>query len=91
MAKSSEKFITWLPNQEWEVEKIISQNLNFFLVKWQNWDSCYNTWEPRENVEGWEGFYDFECEQAKNLGLPIPPRGVRGGIKKCQRRQEKEV
>lgn len=41
----------------YEVECIISHSENngqidSYLVKWAGWDSCYNTWEPSENVKG---------------------------------------
>lgn len=86
-----DEFITWLPGQEWLVEEILEQDKNKFLVKWKGWDEKFNTWEPRENVESWEGFYKFECERAKKHGQPMPARGVRGGIKKCKRTLEKHV
>ena len=65
------EFVSWLPDQEWDVEAILSQNKNLFLVKWKDWDVQYNTWEKRSNVEGWAGFQKFELERAKKLGLNL--------------------
>lgn len=89
----SGEYISWLPGQEWEVDEILGYDIlkNKFLVKWKGWNEKYNTYEPRENVEGWEGFYNFECERAIKLGLPKPPRGVRGGINAIQKKEEKKV
>ena len=87
----TDEFVSWLPDQEFVVEDILQQNNNLFLVKWLDWEAKYNTQEKRSNVEAWHGFHNFECERAERLGLPKPTRGVRGGIKKCQRTQNKNV
>ncbi|CAK9815528.1 Eukaryotic translation initiation factor 2 subunit 3 [Anthophora quadrimaculata] len=38
----------------WEVERIIAKkiqkNMPMYLIKWKNWDSHYNTWEPASNL-----------------------------------------
>lgn len=38
----------------WEVEKILAKKeikgIPTYLIKWKNWDSEYNTWEPMSNL-----------------------------------------
>ena len=30
---------------------ICVQNVDFYLIKWQGWASCFNSWEPKSNLE----------------------------------------
>lgn len=42
--------------QVYDVEYIMDHKIerkkHFYLVKWENWDSKYNTWEPSDHLEG---------------------------------------
>ena len=49
----------WKKNEEsvWEIEDIIDQRttpegVQQVLIKWENWPSKFNTWEPVENLNG---------------------------------------
>lgn len=49
------KRISWDPNKEYEVEKIIDHLVGkkkriWYLVKWKGWSEKYNTYEPVENL-----------------------------------------
>ncbi len=70
----------------WDVECILDQNDDQFLVKWLDWNA--DSWEPRENVENWEGFYAWECYWAEKNGNPKPKPGVRTNCGKAKRKNQ---
>lgn len=54
----------------WEVEKILQKREQngeaLYLIKWKNWDSKYNTWEPIRNLINCEDLLrEFEEERQK--------------------------
>lgn len=56
----------------YEVEKVvgkkIEKNTVFYLIKWQNWDAVYNTWEPTTNLTNCsELLREFEEARLKSL------------------------
>jgi len=58
----------------WEVEKIIEKheqnNEPLYLIKWKNWDSRYNTWEPLRNLVNCKDILrEFEEERQKLIEL----------------------
>lgn len=58
----------------WEVERIIQKHEQnkepLYLIKWKNWDSRYNTWEPLCNLVNCEDLLrEFEEERQKLIDL----------------------
>ncbi|RLU16119.1 hypothetical protein DMN91_011878 [Ooceraea biroi] len=58
----------------WEVERIIQKHVQnnkpLYLIKWKNWDSRYNTWEPLCNLINCEDMLrEFEEERQKLIDL----------------------
>ncbi|XP_076754442.1 histone-lysine N-methyltransferase SUV39H2-like [Xylocopa sonorina] len=56
----------------WEVEKIVAkkeqQGVPTYLIKWKNWDSQYNTWEPVSNLVNCSDILEeFEKDRLKLL------------------------
>ncbi|XP_025988775.1 histone-lysine N-methyltransferase Su(var)3-9 isoform X2 [Solenopsis invicta] len=54
----------------WEVEKILQKREQngqpVYLIKWKDWDSTYNTWEPYRNLTNCEDLlHEFEEERQK--------------------------
>ncbi|KZC10249.1 Histone-lysine N-methyltransferase SUV39H2, partial [Dufourea novaeangliae] len=59
-------------NDLWEVEEILGKkeldDQSLYLIKWKNWDSDYNTWEPVSNLVNCpEMLEDFEANRLKLL------------------------
>lgn len=65
-----------LSTEEFEIECITQQKGNLFEVKWVGYDYTQNTWETRETVQEWKGFYKFICQKAKEENKPIPTKPV---------------
>ncbi|CAL7952245.1 unnamed protein product [Xylocopa violacea] len=56
----------------WEVEKILAKKeehgVPTYLIKWKNWDSQYNTWEPASNLVNCSDILEeFEKDRLKLL------------------------
>ncbi|XP_017794899.1 PREDICTED: histone-lysine N-methyltransferase SUV39H2-like isoform X1 [Habropoda laboriosa] len=56
----------------WEVEKILAKkeekDVPLYLIKWKNWDSQYNTWEPVSNLTNCPDILEkFETDRLKLL------------------------
>ena len=70
--------------EEWEVEKILDQKGNDYLIRWRDvGDTSFDdTWVSRENIEGNELLYSWDCEYAAVLGNPPPTRLLAAKAKK---------
>jgi len=73
-SKKDKKLVEEMEETEYEVEKIVDhQELDGeiqYLVKWKNWSSDDNTWEPKENLVGSEliiAKYEKEVEAVKKI------------------------
>lgn len=59
----------------WEVEKIVQKREKngekpLYLIKWKNWGSKYNTWEPLRNLINCDDLlHEFEEERQKLINL----------------------
>ena len=59
-------------NNLWEVEKILGKReqngVLIYLIKWKNWDSKYNSWEPASNLVNCPDILrEFEIHRSKLL------------------------
>ena len=51
---------------EYEVEKILQQNGQNYLIKWRNYDETENTWEPITNFTNCRDFFaEFHQERPR--------------------------
>lgn len=59
-------------NKEWELEKIVGKRTRLgkieYEVKWKDYPSSQNTWEPAENLECVEMIQQYENELSGGLG-----------------------
>lgn len=59
----------------WEVEEIVQKRVQknqqpLYLIKWKNWDSKYNTWEPLRNLVNCHDLLrEFDEERQKLIHL----------------------
>ena len=62
-------------DDEWEVEEVKDERqgkegTSHFLIKWKDWPTEYNTWEPEENMANAQGairaFRKQRAKKAKN-------------------------
>ena len=65
-----------LSSKEYKIECFTQQKGNMFEVKWQGYDYTKNTWESRETVQQWEGFYEFIIEREKENNKADPKKTV---------------
>lgn len=75
--ESDASFISWKSNESFSVETIIARkkrhNKLFYHIKWEGYPTCYNTWEPEENIpEDLVRKYEEENgnEQSKDASTP---------------------
>lgn len=56
-----------MSNIEYEVEKILNKRVKKrkieYLVKWKNWSSDYNSWEPTTNLNCDELIEDYKSNE----------------------------
>lgn len=68
-AKIPRKSQSFDPNASWEVEAIwdinLINNVVFVQVKWENFPTKYNTWEPLSNVKECDALVEFLEQETK--------------------------
>ncbi len=57
---------------EYEVEKILDQKGQRYLIKWKGYDDTHNTWEPKKNLNGCRDLIQ-QYHQSKGTTAPRPP------------------
>ena len=58
--------------EEYEIQAIrdYDEETDLSKIRWKNFGAKDDTWEPRENIEDFVGFFDFLCKYAKKHDLP---------------------
>jgi len=56
------------------IESLTKKNGSKYLVKWENWPSDQNTWEPKASIP--EFILKFYEEDLSRLGTPAPTDGI---------------
>ncbi|KAH7697785.1 heterochromatin-associated protein, partial [Aphelenchoides avenae] len=87
---------------EYRVEKILRKRFNCeknrfeYRIKWEDWPSSENTWEPEENLDCPDRLRKFEKRWKKkknklNKAIPISEFIVKDGTDKRKRKRSKET
>ena len=72
----------WEGGHEWEVERIVDQNEEGYLIKWKDFDETFNSRESRDAIKGYHGLEDWDYEHNNANGDLQPPKRL------CRRRRE---
>merc|ERR1712128_289707 len=59
-----------IPEDVYNIEALVEKKGSKFLVKWENWPSDTNTWEPKASIPKF--ILKFYEEDPKRLGTPAP-------------------